>query len=343
MEDTRPSLEPPDVTLALHDRELMPLQPAGTGVVVWPRLTCVTLSLWLVLFAAELIASIVLCGGRLVFTLDDPYIHLAVADHILSGGYGVNASEYSSPSSSIIWPYLLAITESLHLGAFGPLMIAIAAAATSMVAVLRLLKSFGLGRDDAPFAYAVAMLSIFAVSAVALPMTGLEHNLHVWATIVTFAGLVLAAQGCAPTWLHLVALVLLPLVRFEGAALAVSAVAAFALLGHRRFALGAAALIALALSAYAASMIPRGLPLLPSSVLLKSRVAETAYEHRSALGALLQTLLAALDDPYGRTLAVMFLVTAGGGWWLRADRRALIVCGAVLAAIGGHHAQGQNN
>ncbi|HEU0147780.1 MAG TPA: hypothetical protein VFR21_13000 [Bradyrhizobium sp.] len=331
------------MTLALHDRDLVRGQPAGTGVIAWPRLARVTLSIWLVLFAAELIASIVLCGGRLVFTLDDPYIHLAVADHILSGGYGVNAAEYASPSSSIIWPYLLAFTEALHLGAFGPLMIAAGAAASAVFAVLRLIESLDLGRDDAPFAYAVAILSIFAMSAVALPMTGLEHNLHVWATIVTFAGLVVVAQGHAPTWLHLVALVLLPLVRFEGAALALAAIAAFALLGHRRFALAATALIALGLSAYVALMASRGLPLLPSSVLLKSRIAETAYEHRSALAALLQNLLAALDDPYGRILALLFLATTGGAWWLRADRRALIVCGTVLAAIGGHLAFGQYN
>ncbi|MHC2245266.1 hypothetical protein [Bradyrhizobium elkanii] len=76
----------------------------------------VTALLWLVLFAATLIFSVTLCDGRLIFTLDDPYIHLAVADHIRSGGYGVNASEVSSPSSSIIWPYLLAVTESIKPG-----------------------------------------------------------------------------------------------------------------------------------------------------------------------------------------------------------------------------------
>jgi hypothetical protein len=161
--------------------------------------------------------------------------------------------------------------------------------------------------------------------------------------VTTFAGLAATAKGRAPTWLHFVALVLLPLIRFEGAALAVAAIAAFALLGHRRFAVAAAALIALALSAYVALMSARGLPLLPSSVLLKSRIAETAYEHRSALGALLQNLLAALDDTYGRTLALLFLAIAGSTWWLRTDRRALIVCGAVEAAIAGHLAFGQYN
>jgi hypothetical protein len=331
------------VTLALHDRDLMQQRPADTGVIAWPRLARVTLSLGLVLFTAQLIASIVLCGGVFVFTLDDPYIHLAVADHILSGGYGVNASEYSSPSSSIIWPYLLALTEALHLGALGPLMIAAVAAAATMVAVLRLIESFGLGQEDTTFAYMVAILSIFITSAIALPMTGLEHSLHVWATVVTFTGLVAAARGRAPAWLHLVALVLLPLVRFEGTALALAALAAFALLGHRRFAAAAAGLIVLAVSAYCALMASRGLPLLPSSVLLKSSIAETAYEHRSAFGALLQNLLAALDDSYGRMLALLFLAIAGNAWWLRTDRRALIVCGAVEAAIAGHLAFGQYN
>ncbi|WP_407157763.1 hypothetical protein [Bradyrhizobium sp. STM 3557] len=332
------------MTLALHDPALLPSRlGAGSTALAWSRLSRVTLSLWAVLFAAELIASFVLCGGRIVFTLDDPYIHLAVADHILHGGYGVNATEYSSPSSSIIWPYLLALTEALHLGALGPLIIASAAAAATMVAVLRLIESFGLSDDDVPFGYAVAILSIFVASTIALPMTGLEHSLHVWATITTFAGLVAAARGRAPTWLHLVALVLLPLIRFEGAALALAAIAAFTLLGDRRFALAAAALIVLSLSAYVALMSARGLPLLPSSVLLKSRIAETAYEHSSAFGALLQNLLAALDDTYGRTLALLFIAIAGSAWWLRSDRRALIVCGAVEAAIGGHLAFGQYN
>ena len=37
--------------------------------------------------------SIVLADGHLVYALDDPYIHLAVAESILQGGYGVNMGE----------------------------------------------------------------------------------------------------------------------------------------------------------------------------------------------------------------------------------------------------------
>ena len=42
------------------------------------------------------------------YTLDDPYIHLTVGKNILFGNYGINLKEFSSPSSSILFPFLLA-------------------------------------------------------------------------------------------------------------------------------------------------------------------------------------------------------------------------------------------
>jgi hypothetical protein len=310
---------------------------------LWQRLSPVTLSLWLLLFAAELFASIYLCGNRLIFTLDDPYIHLAVADQILSGGYGVNGSEFSSPSSSIIWPYLMAVTEALHLGPFGPLVINAAAACAAILACLRLFETTGLldGERDRLFSYAISVLAILFTSAIALPMTGLEHSLHVLATIVTFAALVGAARGEPPAMINFVALVLLPLIRFEGAAFAFAAIGGFALLGQRRFAAAAAAVIFCALGAYSALMASRGLPLLPSSILLKSRVAETAYEHVSALDSILENLIISLISPYGQRLLLLGVAVGVGAWWLRADRKLLVVCATVLAAIGAHLLFGQ--
>jgi len=307
------------------------------------RIASVLLSLWLMLFAIELIASFLLCGRRLILTLDDPYIHLAVADQILAGGYGVSAGELSSPSSSIIWPYLMAVTEALHLGAYGPLLVSAAAAAATIVAVLRLLGSFGLfGAGREPRLSAVmALLVIPATSALALPMTGLEHSIHVWASVVTLIGLIEVARGRALTSVHLVALVMLPLVRFEGMAFALAALAGFALLGRWRFAAVSSVLIAALLALYVASMMARGLPLLPSSVLLKSRIAGQAYDQRSALWAVFDNFTVSLENPYGQRLMLLGLAICGGAWWLRSDHRALVVCGAVLAAIVAHLGFGQ--
>mgnify|MGYP001017862235 CR=1 FL=1 len=48
--------------------------------------------------------------GFFFYTLDDPYIHLALAENILRGHYGINLDEPSSPSSSIVYPFLVAAT-----------------------------------------------------------------------------------------------------------------------------------------------------------------------------------------------------------------------------------------
>ena len=56
----------------------------------------------LVIILAEVVALLRLNNGHLVYTLDDPYIHLALAENIIHGHYGVNAGEFSAPSSSIL-------------------------------------------------------------------------------------------------------------------------------------------------------------------------------------------------------------------------------------------------
>lgn len=310
---------------------------------IWQNVPLTAVLLWLGLFAATLICSVVFCEGRLVFSLDDPYIHLAVADQIRSGGYGVNASEFSSPSSSIIWPYILVVTETLHLGAFGPLLIDAAAAAATIVTFLRVLETAGLfdGPHSKALSLLVVALAILASNAVALPMTGMENSLHVWATVATFAGLTEVARGRSPSSVHFAALVLLPLIRFEGAAFALAAILGFALLGQRRFAAAAAAIIACVLVAYVVRMASLGLPLLPSSVLLKSRIAETAYEGSGAFASILRNFSASFDDPAGFGLMLLGLALAGMMVLLRSDRTVLTVCATVLAAIGAHLTFGQ--
>src|SRR5688500_11338421 len=90
---------------------------------------------WLGAMICVVSASMLLSDGKLIYTLDDPYIHLAVAENILRGGYGVNIQEYSSPSSSMLYPFLLAVTEFVGLGSWGPLIINLIATAAALLAV----------------------------------------------------------------------------------------------------------------------------------------------------------------------------------------------------------------
>src|SRR5262245_18537055 len=89
------------------------LHPAGSAAGGPPSVRALSVAAWvpaftlLTVFGAELGAILVLNEGHLVYNLDDPYIHLALAENIARGQYGVNLEEVSAPSSSILWPLLL--------------------------------------------------------------------------------------------------------------------------------------------------------------------------------------------------------------------------------------------
>lgn len=88
-----------------------------------------------------------------------------------------------------------------------------------------------------------------------------------------------------------------PLLRFEGAALTLAAIVAVAAWGHWKKALFVTLTLALAGASYAAWMIHLNLPILPSSVLVKSKVAAAAIDQNSgsALGDQIHNILTVLQ------------------------------------------------
>jgi hypothetical protein len=145
-------------------------------------------SIWALISLIVILSSLYLTDGRLVYTLDDPYIALKLANVVLGGGYGINASEHCSPSSSILYPLMLVVTQRLGLGSAGPLVLDAIAAGSSVYLGSLFIERYVLGgavtRKTALFAYPLGVLMIFAFSAVALPMTGLEHSWHILLIVV---------------------------------------------------------------------------------------------------------------------------------------------------------------
>jgi hypothetical protein len=132
------------------------------------------------------------------------------------------------------------------------------------------------GPADAVRGALLTVALCIAFNALGLVYVGLEHSLHVLTSIVVVIGSARALEGeRVPPWL-VVAIVLLPLWRFEGLALAGLAVLALAILKRWRAAIAAGIGIGVTLGAYAAVMISLGLPVLPSSVLVKSDIARRA-------------------------------------------------------------------
>ncbi|TDH61935.1 hypothetical protein E2C06_14415 [Dankookia rubra] len=245
--------------------------PRGLATTTVPA-AAFALGFWGLLVLGIVLGMLALPHGRIGYTLDDPYIHLALAERIAQGHYGINLSEVTAPSSSILWPFLLVPGVGTTWHVWLPLGIALACGAANAVLLGRLVDRlpWAPGADWARIALVV--LLVLAGNLAGLPFTGMEHSLQVLLAAACAWGLAEAMRGRPiPLWC-LAAAATGPAVRYEMFALVGALMIALA--GQRRWAAAAGLLVAaLALPVgFGAWLTAQGLPPLPNSVLAKSDV-----------------------------------------------------------------------
>jgi hypothetical protein len=236
--------------------------------------------------------------GVFTYTLDDPYIHLALAQSLAHGHYGINPGEPSSPSSSIVWPFLLVPFAThpwnLHLPllyaplAWNVIFCAIAAWLIGRTVERLTWRPRAATRFDWLGRLAIAAALMLIANLAGLTFVGMEHGLQVLLAIACAAGLVEAFAGRPiPAW-SLAAAVLGPSVRYENFALVAAVV--IALYGQRRYRTSAlvAGLSLVGPAIFSLFLISRGLPALPSSILVKAMVYSF---HRSFLVTAIATMI----------------------------------------------------
>jgi len=278
----------------------------------WQHLAAAALGLLAVALVA--LAMMRLCENSFNYSLDDPYIHLALARSLLHGTYGINPGELSAPSSSIVWPFLLAPLAWLPQGWFElvPLALNGLCLAASMVLLVRLMPA----RMAPWLALPVALVLGFGLNLVGLVLTGMEHSLQVLLVLVALEAFCVAGEDGTnhPPPRFYLALALLPLVRYEGFALTAPWLAYEVWRGRYRPALLAGAAAGAGVLAFTLFLWSHGLGLLPSSVVAKSSAAgfrplanfvEQVSDFRVAFGVSL--ILVALLMQRDRALAAVVL------------------------------------
>lgn len=291
-------------------------------------------------------AGLQLTDGVLIYSLDDPYIHLAVAESIVEGGDGINSEEFASPSSSILFPFLLAF--GLHIGLGGELLPLILSVPFSLAGTW-IMSGFAwrtVGKGGGRIALSSAIILgpsiILATNAIALPMTGMEHSIHVFATILALTGLYrLSLEPSSRISLASVMLgtLLCATIRFEGLALVVAMVAAIYSLGLRWHAILTGSLVLIILSTYAVLMNSLGLPIFPSSVMTKSDIAANAGDGNAfgVLSGLLTNIWNSLNSRWGMLFAIVSVILLAAAFaYMRDDKNRRIFTLAVVFILGSH-------
>ena len=274
-------------------------------------------------------------GGVLVYTLDDPYIHLALAQEILRGGYGINPGEVASPSSSILYAPLLAPLLGLGLGDWSPLVLTVAGQSVALWLLAGVAAP--LVATSRLQAVTMALLLPLTINGFALPLTGMEHPLHIAASVAVIVGMWHSARGRVPPWLIPVIL-MAAAIRFEGYALACAAILTLFALRHTRTALFAALGLIVMTVSYGGIMHALGLPLLPSSVMVKSLASAAAVDADvlDALRRLTGNVLHALGNRWGMIFAGFILLFAILTLSPRSTRQLRSVAFAGLCVLAAH-------
>lgn len=213
-------------------------------------------------------------SGTFVYALDDTYIHLALAKNLAHGFYGATQFEHSSPSSSVIWPFLLAgVFRLIGVNQMVPLWLQLPICFGILYASARVLRRAGIRN---PATETLVLLLIAGLTPfLSLTFVAMEHLLHCLAMIVFCGTFTTAMLTQEETGRHRITVALcaalLSASRYEG--LFTLAVAGLLALLARRWKLAIALGTGggLPVAAFGLYSIHLGGHLLPNSLLVKGQ------------------------------------------------------------------------
>lgn len=145
-----------------------------------------------------LITTLVMTRGHFSYSLDDAYIHLALAQQIAHGHYGLNASEPSSPASSVLWPFIIAPLSRTGLGAWFPPILNLGFGILACAMIGRIVERSWIARNpeaSAGMQWLVAFLLILIGNLLGLTFMGMEHMLQIALVSGCAYGLLEAYEG----------------------------------------------------------------------------------------------------------------------------------------------------
>ena len=284
---------------------------------LWPLLVVIALLVYLT--GGLITDSVRRNGGRFVYALDDPYIHMSIARNFaLHGVWGATAEGFTSSTSAPLWTLILAIAYRLFgVNDLTPLIL-------NMLAALALLTlAYFIFTRYTQRSWLICLLLVVVLYTTPLPaqtLAGMEHLLHVVISIgFSFIATQVITQPQPLTfkrWLPLLILApILSATRYEG--LFLIGAAGLLLLVQRKFvpAIGIGLAGLMPPVAYGWISATRGWMFLPNSLMLKSAAIYSPPGERFSM------VFDKLVERAGQNSAVISLVLLSLVFWILLSNR----------------------
>jgi hypothetical protein len=286
---------------------------------------------------AEFLKIMVMNNGFFVYTIDDPYIHLALGENIIHGHYGINFQEVSSPSSSILWPFLLAPFSSFE---YFPFVLNILFSSITVYFYYRILdKSF---KVDHPVCRLIIISTsmiflILGSNIIGLIFTGMEHSLQVLMVAIIAWGLILDIEGdVVKPWI-LATIAIAPLIRYENTCIALGALGYLSIQKQTKKAVFTFIAMVLLLSGFSIFLTSLGVEPLPESVLAKSPV----MPNRNVIDSITNNIKFSLLYPQGRFLILGSVCLWGYVFFNKSNTKKRNLAAITSIVIGMHLVAGR--
>ncbi len=267
--------------------------------------------------------------GHFIYTLDDPYIHLALAENIAVGHYGINQDESTAPSSSVLWPFLLVPFSFFQWAYLMPFI---------LNTIFALLTVFLIHRFYGPGGVFLTVASIYALNLVGLVFTGMEHSLQLLLVAAIAIGASQYPDDHKVPWWLAISLVAAPLVRYECLAVSIPVLIFLFAAGEKKKALMLFLVLVVLLGVFSLFLVNMGLSPMPASVNAKSAVVSGSGSAGSILGNMVNSLKSF------RGLVQLFLLVPVVFVFFSGERSRLekLFAGAAVVAVILHLAVGRS-
>lgn len=237
----------------------------------WPLI--VSIVIFGVLIIYLLIQSFNLNQGHLIYTLDDPYIHMAIAKNFAHYGvWGVTQHEFTSTSSSLLWTIIISFVYLIFgVNEITPFILNIIFAFGTLSVVYFILDDFKISKT---YTLIIILLIIFLTPLPALVFTGMEHIMHIFLVIlfIYLSVLILVKVNKGIFKYLLIMGFLLMMTRYESIFLILIVSCLFLLKRNYLYSISLFTVSLIPLGVYGLISTIEGWYFLPNSIILKSVV-----------------------------------------------------------------------
>jgi len=257
--------------------------------------------------------------GVFTYALDDPYIHMTIADNLAdNGSFGIAPGTYTAASSSPLWTLMIAGSFAL----FGkslmmPFALNLFFAFIALILAYKELKNH-IGRN---MLFVVTGLLFFSAPFSAIIFTGLEHTAHIVFTMlfVLYAARELSDEKSKSFPIFILITLILTSLRFEGAFLVffVSIIMFFRSGFKRAAVIAAAGMLPIIIGGLVS--VSNGWYFFPTSILLKGTLP-----HGFNIGEIIKILVFTIMKQVTKSPHLLVLLLSAAGMLVYRIRKGSI-------------------